>query len=227
MIKNSEEANKYYKLVNEYIDKYLEDWKIDPTNLKKYLDKKRLARFIEKKGLKDIKNIEIVINDTIEDRISMEKDKIMKFESYIISESSSDLKIQEISQCLYIGMGKSNIEHEKLLADYFDVSLSQIDIVNSESHKFKIDEVEYVIYTKEEMGIISNNLSLYSISKIMSKKLSIDLSGINLEIDSFLNNESLEKSIKMKIDENIQNIVSNILNCKIIKENKKFFIGEV
>ena len=121
MIKNSEDANKYYRVVNEYIDDYLDNWKINPVNLKKYLNKERLSRFIERKGLKEISNIDIIINDVIDDRISIEKDKVMKFESYLISESS-EFKIEEISKCVQVGIGKSNISHEKKLADFFDVS---------------------------------------------------------------------------------------------------------
>ena len=33
MIKNTEDANKYYAIVNEYIDVYLDKWKIDAKKL--------------------------------------------------------------------------------------------------------------------------------------------------------------------------------------------------
>jgi len=57
-MKNSEEVNKYYKLINEYIDIYLDNWKISPKKLKRYLSSERISNFLEKKGLKEIKNIE-------------------------------------------------------------------------------------------------------------------------------------------------------------------------
>ena len=58
MITNSEEANKYYQLVNQYIDEYTETHKIKPSKLSNYLkNNQKLVRFMERKGLKDIKKI--------------------------------------------------------------------------------------------------------------------------------------------------------------------------
>ena len=37
MINNSEDLNKYYNIVNQYVDEYIDKWKIKPTNLKNYL----------------------------------------------------------------------------------------------------------------------------------------------------------------------------------------------
>ena len=37
IVNNRESANKYYTLINELIDNYVEKWKIKPSNLKKYL----------------------------------------------------------------------------------------------------------------------------------------------------------------------------------------------
>ena len=60
MINNSEDLNKYYNIVNQYVDEYIDKWKIKPTNLKNYLlgNKSRLVNFLEKKGLKDINRID-------------------------------------------------------------------------------------------------------------------------------------------------------------------------
>lgn len=222
MIKNSEDANKYYELVNKYIDNYVEKWKVKPQNLKKYLDKERLSRFIERNGLKEVLNINTVINDVISDRISMEKDNVMKFESFLISESS-EFKLEEISQCLYSGMGKSNIEHEKILADYFDVSLSQIDVVDSDLHKFKaitygpnkVDQ-EYIVYTSNEIEKISENIKTYSNKKSMNQNISIDLGGIvmKLNTNSFIDTQKIDNAIGDFVSNNIMDILTGILNCK-------------
>ena len=44
---------------------------------------------------------------------------------------------------------------EKILADYFDVNLGSIDVLDSDKHKFKLedwqnDDWNVVIYSKEE-----------------------------------------------------------------------------
>lgn len=226
MIKNSEDANKYYKVVNEYIDDYLENWKINPVNLKKYLNKERLSRFIERKGLKEISNIDIIINDVIDDRVSIEKDKVMKFESYLISESS-EFKIEEISKCVEVGIGKSNISHEKKLADFFDVSLSQIDIVNSDNHQFRILGDEYIIYTEEELKIISENLKIYSVGKVLNRNISIEVGGISikLETNSIINEKELESTIESSISSKINEMLNGILDCKGNKDSIEYYIG--
>jgi len=36
-INNREDANKYYQIINELVDEYIDKWKIRPKNLKKYL----------------------------------------------------------------------------------------------------------------------------------------------------------------------------------------------
>ena len=36
-INNREDANRYYQIVNELVDDYLDKWKIRPSNLKRYL----------------------------------------------------------------------------------------------------------------------------------------------------------------------------------------------
>ena len=36
-INNREDANKYYQIMNELVDEYIDKWKIRPAKLKKYL----------------------------------------------------------------------------------------------------------------------------------------------------------------------------------------------
>ena len=89
MIKSSEDANKYYNLVNQYVDEYVDKWKIKPTNLKNYLlgNKSRLVNFLERKGLKDVGNIDRVVLDVIEDRVAMHNDGVITFENFKLFES--------------------------------------------------------------------------------------------------------------------------------------------
>lgn len=223
---NSEEANKYYKLINEYIDIYLDKWKVDPKNLKRYLNTNRISNFLKRKGLNEIKNIGRVINDVIEDRISLEKDKIISFESFKFFESN-EYQISDISECIHKGINKSNIEHEKIIADHYDTSLSQIDIIDSDKHKFKIKDGDLlVIYNEEEINIIKENIKEWAMEKAYSEHIKLNIGGkeIKISIKESIDKEKLEESISKEII-NVKSIIGSILKCQRIVSEEKYFLG--
>jgi len=54
-IDNTHDANKYYKLVNDFIDKYIVDWKIKPSRLASYLkNSEKFEKFLDKNNLKEV-----------------------------------------------------------------------------------------------------------------------------------------------------------------------------
>ena len=67
-INNREDANKYYQMINELVDDYIDKWKIRPSSLKKYLQpgSERFNRFLERNKLKDVKGSEVILKDIIE-----------------------------------------------------------------------------------------------------------------------------------------------------------------
>ena len=83
-INNREDANKYYQIMNELVDEYIDKWKIRPAKLKKYLTpgSKRFNRFLERNRLGDIKGVDVILKDIIEDRFHMESDGVLTFENY-------------------------------------------------------------------------------------------------------------------------------------------------
>lgn len=219
MIKNTEDANKYYQLVNQYIDEYIDKWKIKPTNLKNYLlgNKSKLVNFLERKGLKEVSNIDRVVKDIVEDRVAMFKDNVMTFENFKIFESD-EFKIVELKQCLYKGIDKSTIEHEKVLADYWDVSLSQIDPVSPEKHIFKIDDLNVVIFNSGELSIIKENIKEYALNQVFNKNLKLDLGNTSIDLEINIKDFIDTEKFKSKIDEElssakIKEVVSSILGC--------------
>ena len=232
MISNSEEANMYYQLVNQYIDEYTETHKIKPANVGKYLkNNSKLVRFMERKGLKDVKNVNQVINDVIEDRISMEKDLVRTFESFKFFESD-EFKVLNLRQCLYKGISKSSIEHEKILADHFDVSLSQIDVINSDKHIFKINDFECVIYKQEELLIIKENIKEYCFDQVFNKKVKLEGIGIDLDVNvkDFIDKDKFESHVDGVLSSNnIILIVKVLLSCDKVENVGKYtreaFIG--
>ena len=220
MIKNSEDANKYYQLVNQYIDEYVDKWKIQPTNLKNYLlgNKSKLVNFLERKGLKEISNIDRVVKDIVDDRVAMFSDGVMTFENFKFFESD-EFKVVELKQCLYKGIDKSTIEHEKLLADYWDVSLSQIDQISPEKHLFKVDDFNVVIFNSGEISIIKENIKEFALNQVFDANVKLDLgnSSIDMKINikDFIDSEKFKSKLEEELTiDKVKSVISSILGCE-------------
>jgi hypothetical protein len=224
-ISSREDANKYYQLVNKLVDNYMDKWKIRPTNLKRYLKtgSDKFEKFIERNGLKDINGIKQVINDVINDRVSMERDGILKFESFKVFESD-EFKITSLSQCLYKGIGKTDIKAEKFLADHFDTNLSQIDIVDSDKHLFKVttwenDNLLVIVYNKDEIDIIKENMIEYLKNELIKQKL--DLIGITIPLEDIIDKSKIEIYINGFLSpEKISDLINNSFENKFNKFEK-------
>ena len=229
-INTREDANKYYQMVNTLIDDYIDKWKIRPSNLKRYLQpgSERFNKFLERNGLKEIKGAERILRDVIEDREAMEKDGVITFENFQLFESE-EFKLSSLKQCLYKGVEKASNKHEKALADHFDTSLGHIDIVDSYKHVFNVNawgkEFDVVIYNKEEIELIKQNMLEYLYSEMKSKN--IELSG-GLKVN--LGNLITEDSFKKEVTENVFsvtnpiNLVTQSLGYEFKDEFGEFFI---
>jgi len=176
-INNREDANKYYQQINELIDDYMDKWKIRPSNLKRYLQpgSERFTKFLHRNNLKEVNGIDRVLSDVIDDRVNMETDGVLTFESFKIFESD-EFKVSSLKQALYKGIEKADLNMEKVLADVFDTNLGSIDVVDSDKHFFKVNDwngkdINVLIYSKEDLELIKNNIidSLYE--ELKSKKV--------------------------------------------------------
>lgn len=196
-INTREDANKYYQIMNELVDEYIDKWKIRPVNLKKYLKpgSKRFNRFLERNKLSEIKGVDVILKDVIEDRYHMESDGVLTFENYKFLESA-EFKIHSLKQCLYKGIEKADIKMEKIIADYHDTNLGEIDVIDSDKHLFKIsswgnDGSNIVIYSKEDIDLITENMidhlfdELSKNSVELTSTISIDLSDL-IKKDTFV-----------------------------------------
>jgi hypothetical protein len=229
-ISSREDANKYYQTINSLVDDYIDKWKVRPSNLKRYLQPggERFNKFLERNGLKDIKGADRVLRDIIEDRESMESDGVITFESFKLFESD-DYKLSSLKQCLYKGIEKSSNIHEKILADHFDTSLGHIDVVDSDKHIFKVDvwgkSSDVIVYSKEEIGLITENMMEYLFNDLKSKK--VELSG-NIMVS--LSNLITEESFKREMEENVfstnkpTSIVTQCLGYEFKAEFENYFI---
>jgi hypothetical protein len=231
-INTREDANKYYQLINGLIDDYIDNHKIRPSKLRTYLKPggQRFNKFLERNKLKDIKGSDIILKDIIEDREHMESDGVITFESFNLLEST-EYKISTLKQCIYKGIEKADINMEKKLADYFDVSLSAIDIIDSDKHRFKIedwknDDWEVVIYSEEELDLIKENIIEHLIDELKNKEIEL-ISGIKIKISSLIDKENAIESLSEKLNfSKLKEIISQILGeeWSFEKETNKFFI---
>lgn len=223
-INSREDANKYYQVVNKLVDEYMDKWKIRPTNLKRYLKtgSDKFEKFIERNGLKDINGIKQVINDVIDDRVNMETDGVLTFESFKVFESD-DFKVTSLLQCLYKGIGKTDIKTEKFLADHFDANLSQIDIVDSDKHLFKVtnwenDDLLVIVYNKDEMDIIKGNIKEYLTNELLKEK--VDLIGIKIPLEDIVDKSKAENYIESFLTPGkISDLINNSLENNFTKFN--------
>lgn len=223
-MQNGAELNIYYDLIKKYIDGDIERWdenlkkfgsskKLRPSELKDYLSGKMRSRFFEKHKLVDVAKIDRVLDDLLGEMVGMEEDGIMTFESYLSSQSGTDMSEQDIMTGL-VGAG---LAHEKVLADYFDVSLSAIDCVSNVGHHFKIAvpgmEKECVIILSDEIGPVKENLLKLITGKLSGMSVGLDLSGtiVNIPLKNIISEDKLKDKIEMIDSTNLDNWLGVIL----------------
>lgn len=230
-INNREDANKYYTLVNKLIDNYIDEWKIRPINLRKYLKKgsTKIDNFIKRNSLSDISGIKRIINDVIDDRVHMEKDGVLTFENFKIFESD-EFKISSLTQCLYKGINKTDIKDEKVLADHFDANLSQIDVVDSQKHLFKISNWEnndllVIVYSNDEFEVIKNNIKEFILNELLKKE--VDVEGIKIVLNNFIDRQKFEQAMEDIKDDKLTSLFNKAIkseysNFKLTKTDTHF-----
>ena len=223
-INSREDANKYYQVVNKLVDEYIDKWRIKPTNLKRYLKNgsDKFEKFINRNGLKDINGIKQVINDVIEDRVHMETDGVLTFERFKVFESD-EFKITSIIQCLYKGIGKTDIKTEKFLADHFDANLSQIDIVDTDKHMFKISNWEnedllVIVYNKDEFDIIKENIKEYLYEELLKQQIDL-IVGVSLKLNTIVDKDKFNKDIESKLSDSL---ITDLINDSLEMNYTKF-----
>ncbi len=223
-INNKEDANRYYQVINGLVDDYLDKWKVRPSNLKRYLQpgSERFNKFLERNKLKDIKGADVILKDIIEDRDSMEQDGVITFESFKMFESE-EFKIHSLKQSLYKGIEKATSSQEKVLADHFDTNLGDIDIIDADKHIFKINDwnnndVEVVIYSKEDLEVIEGNMIDHLYTELSKSKITLT-DNISVELKDLVKEEAFEnKMFDIFTPEFLIKTISDLLDGKYQKE---------
>jgi hypothetical protein len=181
MIKSSDDANRYYSLIDSHIESYVNNYYskygVEARKIEEHLLKNKVLinDFLKKRGLSEVSGINRIVQDVLEDRIALHKDSVMTFESFSFSEKSNTSS--SFKECLFLGISEPTIEHEKLLADLFDCSLSHIECVNSQKRIFRIDSSELesvIVYTDSELDVIYENMLDYLVDKFLKQELSVE-----------------------------------------------------
>lgn len=227
-----ENIDELYKKVNELIDNYF-TWKIKPSSLKNYLKNGSIGlhKFIKFNELDIYENIEKIVSDIVDDRYSLELDGIKKFEKF---EFADDEK-SDIDSILYKNLDNTGFRYEKILADYFKVSLSNIKEEDLEKHIYTIDSLNDVhlvfILSAEDLEKIKKNLIEYTFDYINRTNLKME----SLFLKFSLKDKVEEKLFKEKLSEevkdmNIQDWITDVLDVDrgfvFLSEYKNYFIWE-
>ena len=159
----------------------------------------------------------------IKSRYVMEKDGILQFESYKLYESDT-FRIKSMSEALLKGINKANIEHEKVIADYYDTNLSEINIISSEDHQFKVNVWNsynfVIIYSEEELSIIKENTKEFLYEEISNKTIDLNI-DVTIKLLDLINKTNLEKQLDNILDENM--VIKLITDYRsIYKFEKKY-----
>lgn len=229
-INNSEDLNKYYKIINELVDDYVEKHKIRPSKLVSYLKpgSERFKKFLIKNQLESVNGSDIILRDVLVDRSGMEEDGVYTFEKYKYFEST-EFKITDIKKCLYKGIEKADIKYEKAIADYFDINLGDIDILDSEKHEFKIsdwqnDSWSVIVYSLDDIEIIKMNLVEHVLGEINKQTVVIN-DVVEVSLEKLINEEEAQKQLVEKFSDNkVNEVINSILSdYKIEGKTKGFF----
>jgi len=198
---NIDNIDEYYEIVNNKIDEFFK-YNIDPKSLKRYLKRgtSGMNRFIEKSKLDDVKNIEKVIEDVVDDRIAKKELEITTFENFTPDDFVINFSIDE------------NVH--KIIADFYKVSLGHLIIDNNHIKLTRVkSEKELFIYTMDQLDTIFNQICNKIYNQIKNDIISFDL----LDLDIILTDKIEEKYFKLKTFESIKGnyiIVQKILSIK-------------
>ena len=228
------EANEIYSKVKSAVNKYITDFKVEANEIRDYVIN-NMDRFINKYGLSGIDNVKQIIVDVVDHKTHITKDKKKK---KLISEMLSDkiIKFGHYKQIIesFIEIGKSNVEHEKVLADYFNTSLGHIEEIDMENHIYSVVDFGksqmVVIFSKEEIEKIREKVVNDLVIEISDKNLIIeDVDGLkfdsefSIQIGSIMDKAKLENFCDKQVDEKkvISLIGSHLSNEVVFMYNFK------
>jgi hypothetical protein len=195
-ISNRKEANTYYKIVNDAIDKFSNETKSTPSEIHRYLSRNGKS-FLKRLEINDIEGIDSVLNDVLVHRKNIAEDNIMSFENFNTLNEN------------ILTLSPPTVEHEKVLADYFNTSLGHIDLLDPSVHLYSIsdfgDKIFAIIIHESEIDVIRKEMCNNIKSEILSKTISIsECKGVSINpikfwVDDFSQSDLIDDYISSKV----------------------------
>lgn len=189
-ITNRKEANDYYKLIRKEVDDFIKKTKAKPNEVYRYITKNSNG-FLDRIGLSEVVGIDSVLRDVISHKKNMEDDAIITFENF-----------NKLNESI-INIGSPKIEHEKVLADFFNTSLGHIDIEDPQNFLFKVND-----FGNKILVCILNENDLEKINADLVNKITEKIRDFNCSINSVDN---------FKLSNNLTFRLSDILDLSELK----------
>jgi len=205
-IQNSQELSKYYHKISECVDDYIKNHRVKPSEIWTYI-KRNFDKFLEKYNLSDIENIDRIVLDVLEHRKHMEMDNVFFFEQFASKLNES-----------FLSSSAPTIEHEKILADFFETSVGHVEILDKTNHLFKVrsfdENINAVIYSEEEIDSMKKSILEKLTDEIYSNEISINSIGnINLNFEMRFPLSEIFTKDQLKIKE-----ISDLVFLRIISK---------
>jgi hypothetical protein len=232
--------NSYYKKVNDAIDKYFDDHKVRPSSIKRFLKPNSvgMVKFIEMNDFKNIKGIEMIIRDVVDDRNSMEEDGVLTFESFhSVNEDHVTDDSDVSSNFIYSLIDKPlvPIKYEKVIADKYNISLGHVEPFDLNKHEYNVEipgseNLDIFILSSEDLAkvkesILSNVYDSYGSDNM--KFGDIDIVAFS---DFLVNKEEFVKISTDKLsDDKLINIIDEMMRQEDYSDGvsyKEFHIWE-
>jgi hypothetical protein len=121
---------------------------------------------------------------------------------------------------------------EKALADKFDTNLSDIDILDSDKHLFKIsgwgdEDIKAIIYSEEDLEIITNNIFEHLYDELVKKEVEIT-ENIKISLNKLIDKDKFNEQFSDIFNEKkIIETISDLLSSEWKEKSSKYHIWVV
>ena len=218
--------NEYYQKVNELIDSYFESWNIKPSSLRRYLKKGSigLKKFIERNELGNVERIEKIILDVVEDRYGMEKDNVIKFESFEVFDNTEEddmlpTEYPFFDHLIFKDLEKSgqySINYQKAICDKYRVSLGHVEVEDKESNIYHVNmsrnkTLGIFLLSEDDLQIMITNLNNIIVDIIHNKTISMMDVNFEEKISKFLKDKEEMLNLIEVGESDILEVVSDLL----------------